>query len=205
MEAVTPRQGRKFEQVLDGARRVFIAQGYEHASVDDIARAAGVSKATLYSYFADKRQMFVEVYRAEIEHLAASTMQELCADIAPEQALGAAARRLVGYLISDFGRAMYRICVNESARFPEIGQAFYDNGPALGRARLGCYLRAAAAQGDLVIEDFDLAADQFFQLCQTTLCDRTMCNVQTQFSEAEIARVVDGAVAMFMARYAVMR
>lgn len=205
MDGATPRQGRKYDQVLDGARRVFIAQGYEGASVDDIARAAGVSKATLYSYFTDKRQMFAEVYQAEIEHLAASTMQELCADSAPEQALHVAARRLVGYMTSDFGRAMYRICVTESARFPEIGQAFYESGPELGRARMGAYLRAAVAQGDLVIEDFDLAADQFFQLCQTTLCDRMLCNVQTRFSEAEIARVVDGAVAMFMARYGARR
>lgn len=205
MDGATPRQGRKYDQVLDGARRVFIAKGYEGASVDDIARAAGVSKATLYSYFTDKRQMFAEVYQAEIEHLAESTMQDLSADIAPELALRAAARRLIGYLISDFGRAMYRICVTESARFPEIGQSFYERGPELGRARLGVYLRAAAARGDLVIEDFDLAADQFFQLCQTTLCDRMLCNVQTQFSEAEIARVVDGAVAMFMARYGARR
>jgi len=40
------RTGRKFEQVLRGAREVFMAAGFEGASVDDIARAAGVSKAT---------------------------------------------------------------------------------------------------------------------------------------------------------------
>lgn len=45
------RTGRKFDQVLQGAREVFMADGFSAASVDDIARAAGVSKATLYSYF----------------------------------------------------------------------------------------------------------------------------------------------------------
>ena len=44
------RKGRKFDQVLAGARDVFMADGFEGASVDAIARAAGVSKATLYSY-----------------------------------------------------------------------------------------------------------------------------------------------------------
>ena len=59
------RTGRKFDQVLEGARTIFLAVGFEGASVDDIAREAGVSKATLYSYFPDKRLLFTEVARTE--------------------------------------------------------------------------------------------------------------------------------------------
>ena len=59
------RKGRKFDQVLAGARDVFMADGFEGASVDAIARAAGVSKATLYSYFPDKRLLFMEVADTE--------------------------------------------------------------------------------------------------------------------------------------------
>ena len=54
----TIRKGRKFDQVLEGARSVFLADGFEGASVDQIAKVAGVSKATLYSYFPDKRLLF---------------------------------------------------------------------------------------------------------------------------------------------------
>ena len=61
--ATVVRTGRKFDQVLAGAREVFMADGFEGASVDDIARAAGVSKATLYSYFPDKKLLFMEVAR----------------------------------------------------------------------------------------------------------------------------------------------
>ena len=64
------KQGRKWDQVLDGARTVFMRDGFEGASVDDIVREAGVSKATLYSYFPDKRLLFIEV--AKIECLAQS-------------------------------------------------------------------------------------------------------------------------------------
>ncbi|MFV2003524.1 MAG: TetR/AcrR family transcriptional regulator, partial [Paracoccaceae bacterium] len=60
-------KGRKFEQVLAGACEVFLADGFEGASVDDIARVAGVSKATLYSYFPDKRALFIEVLRTECQ------------------------------------------------------------------------------------------------------------------------------------------
>ena len=57
-------KGRKFTQVLEGARTVFLRDGFEGASVDDIAREAGVSKATLYSYFPEKKMMLIEVARA---------------------------------------------------------------------------------------------------------------------------------------------
>src|SRR5210317_1385244 len=60
-----PKKGRKFDQVLEGARQVFLSDGFEGASVDDISRAAGVSKATLYSYFPDKRLLFVEVAKRQ--------------------------------------------------------------------------------------------------------------------------------------------
>lgn len=195
------RQGRKFDQVLEGARTVFVEMGYERASVDEIARVAGVSKATLYSYFPEKRLLFSEVYRTEILRLADSAVELTDSSLPPERALRDAGRRMLAYLTSDFAQAMYRICVTESLRFPEIGRAFYETGPELGRERLGCYLRAACARGTLRIDDIDLAADQFFQLCQTTICDRLICGVQHSFTEAEINRTIEGAVAMFLARY----
>ena len=55
VEAIHIKRGRKFDQVLEGARTVFMRDGFEGANVDDIAASAGVSKATLYSYFPDKR------------------------------------------------------------------------------------------------------------------------------------------------------
>ena len=65
-KALPVTRGRKFLQVLEGARTIFLRDGFEGAAVDDIAREAGVSKATLYSYFPDKRIMFMEVFRSEL-------------------------------------------------------------------------------------------------------------------------------------------
>ncbi len=201
LQSAAIRQGRKYDQVLEGAREVFMAMGYARASVDEIARVSAVSKATLYAYFPEKRLLFTEMYRTEILRLADSAV-ELSADTLPEKALREAGRRIIDYLISDFALAMYRICVAESARFPEIGHAFYENGPQLGRARLGAYLEAMRARGVLSIVDTELAADQFFQLCQAWISDRLICGVQRSFSELEIARILDGAVSVFLARYA---
>ncbi len=193
---------RKRDQLLLGAREVFMAHGYAGASVDEIARVAGVSKATLYSYFADKAHLFNEMYRTELLRLADSAVEILAESVPPERALGEAARRIVDYVTSDFALAMFRICVSETPRFPEIGRAFFENGPELGRARLGKYLRAATARGALSIEDVDLAADQFLQLCQTRLIDQQLCGVQPHPPEDEMRKIANGAVEMFLARYA---
>ena len=48
----------KRRQIMDGARAVFLAQGFDAASMGEIARAAGVSKGTLYVYFDSKEKLF---------------------------------------------------------------------------------------------------------------------------------------------------
>ena len=196
------RNGRKFDQVLAGARAVFMADGFEGASVDDIARAAKVSKATLYSYFPDKRMLFMEVARAECRRQADEAVELIDETAPPELVLRAGGRRILSVLLSDFGQRMYRICMAESDRFPELGRYFYESGPALGRERISGYLRRAVGRGELQIDDFDLAADQFAELCKASIFLRVMCGLTATPTEAEVARVVDGAVTTFLARYA---
>lgn len=195
------RRGRKFDQVLEGARTIFLRDGFEGASVDDIARAAGVSKATLYSYFPDKRLLFVEVARLECLRQA-DEAEALIDDSAPvEQVLHMAGERIIGFMTSDLGQRVLRVCVAESERFPAIGQAFYETGPGMIRERLGNFLRKAIGRDELVIDDVDLAAEQFSHLCKAGIFDRLMFDHKTPLSPDQISRTVAGAVAMFMARY----
>ena len=84
------RKGRKFDQVLAGARDVFMADGFEGASVDAIARAAGVSKATLYSYFPDKRLLFMEVADTECARQSRQAFDSIDTDAPPRVVLGLA-------------------------------------------------------------------------------------------------------------------
>lgn len=195
------KKGRKFEQVLEGARAVFMRDGFEGASVDEIARASGVSKATLYSYFPDKRLLFSEVARIECNRQAEAAMAEVDVAAPVEVALHEAADRIVRFFLSDFGQQVYRICVAESYRFPELGARFYASGPALVRARLSAVLQAYVERGVLRIEDMDMAANQFGELCKSDLFTRRLCGVADSFDETEIARVVAAVVEMFLARY----
>ena len=195
------RKGRKFDQVLSGARTVFMADGFEGASVDEIARVAAVSKATLYSYFPDKRLLFMEVANAECARQAQEALDNIHMEAAPREVLTQAAHHFLRFITSTFGLQIFRICVAESDRFPEIGQSFYNSGPAVMRREMAEYFKGAEARGELKVDDYVLAADQFGELCKADLWPRLIFGVSKSVSEAEIDRVVEGAVEMFLARY----
>lgn len=195
------RKGRKYDQVLAGARTVFMADGFEGASVDEIARVAAVSKATLYSYFPDKRLLFVEVANAECARQSQEAHDYIDTEAPPRAVLHQVGQHFLRFLTSTFGVQIFRICVAESDRFPEIGQQFYASGPAVMRAEMTQYFQEAAARGELLIDDFGLAADQFGELCKADIWPRLIFGVAKTFSDAEIDRVVSGAVETFMARY----
>jgi TetR/AcrR family transcriptional repressor of mexJK operon len=195
------RKGRKFDQVLEGARTVFMADGFEGASVDEIARVAAVSKATLYSYFPDKRLLFMEVANAECARQSQEAMDNIDMAAPPGEVLNQAGHHFLRFLTSTFGIQIFRICVAESDRFPEIGQRFYNSGPAVMRAEMVKYFEQAEARGELQIEDHVLAADQFGELCKADIWTRLIFGMSKSVSDAEIDRVVEGAVKTFMARY----
>ncbi|KPP88499.1 MAG: transcriptional regulator, TetR family [Rhodobacteraceae bacterium HLUCCO07] len=200
-QAEINRSGRKFDQVLEGARKVFMADGFERASVDDIARAAGVSKATLYSYFPDKALLFKEIARSECDRMAETARQQIDLDAPIRDVLTAVATQIARLLLSDFSQRIFRICVAERDRFPELARAYYESGPEMGRKQLEQGFEEAMARGELRISDVSLAAEQFADLARSRLWLRAVLGVQTEFSEAEIREVVTGAVDTFLARY----
>lgn len=195
------RQGRKFDQVLEGARKVFMRDGFEGASVDDIVREAGVSKATLYSYFPDKRLLFIEVAKIECQAQSDDAVAEITSSDDVRHALTTAAKRMTRFFMSDIGLQVHRIIVGESQRFPEIGREFYECGPAKVHAILRQFLQNAVDAGALQIDDIDLAADQFPELCKAGLHLKLVLGLREPPTDAEIDRVIDGAVDVFMCRY----
>ncbi|MBU2992503.1 TetR/AcrR family transcriptional regulator [Octadecabacter sp. 1_MG-2023] len=196
------KRGRKFDQVLHGARDIFMSDGFEGASVDDIAKASGVSKATLYSYFPDKRLLFMEVAKSECIRQADEAVASIDMSLPVATVLTSAAWQMVRFFTSDFGQRVYRLCVGEGDRFPELGQEFYKSGPALVRDRLIEFLKVAISRNELEIDDLPLAADQFHELCKADLFPRLIFNMDTSFSDDDKQRIVTGAVETFLARYA---
>ncbi len=197
------KRGRKFDQVVAGAREVFLTDGFEGASVDEIARVAGVSKATLYSYFPDKRLLFMQVAQNECHAQSEAALAMINDDDPPRRVLHAAGTHMARFFLSEFGQRVFRICVAETDRFPELGRDFYASGPGMIETSLGCYLTGACGRGELTIPpgDISMAAHQFAELCKADLFVKLVFGIRTTFTAAEIDRVITAGVDMFLCKY----
>lgn len=195
------KKGRKFDQVIEGARVVFMREGFEGASVDEIARDAGVSKATLYSYFPDKQHLFLAVLESECAQQSEVEIMLHASDQDVEQTLRLICTTLITFFLSRFGQDMFRVCVAEAKRFPELGRTFYESGPQKWRRRIAQYLDSPKARAVLDIKDSHMAADQLAQLCRTDLMLKVLFGIEKDPPMAEIERVADEAVKTFVARF----
>lgn len=147
----------------------------------------------------------MEVARLECERQAERMEAEIDIERPVPEVLGAVGRAFIGIILSDFGRNMFRVCIGEGERFPELARQFYESGPMVMRAGMIEFLELGIARGELEIADVELAADQFPELCKAGVFLRLVTGVQTAFSADEIDRVVDGAVETFMARFGANR
>ena len=200
-KALPITRGRKFLQVLEGARAIFLRDGFEGAAVDDIAREAGVSKATLYSYFPDKRVMFMEVFRNELAREAADASALIEVDLPVEQVLPFIVQIVSAHMISEFGLRIFRVSVGEAERFPSLAQEYYVSGPVLLRQQLINYLEKCIRRGELKIPDLELAADQLIELASVTIHDRALFLGMQAVDKEMLRKVNRSAVDMFLAYY----
>ncbi|CDM64572.1 TetR/AcrR family transcriptional regulator [Pyrinomonas methylaliphatogenes] len=149
--------------ILESAMHEFLAHGYAATSMDRVAAAAGVSKATVYSYFEDKEELF----NALIEHLVQrrfrtifgmlSTLQSAQTD--PHIAL----KRLAISILDDVAtdkqfQAFIRLIIGESERFPELANAYIRSVVKPVIKSLAQYL---ASQTQLRLADPEAAARVF--------------------------------------------
>ena len=90
MTAVSDVRRKRRDRLISAATGVFVAHGFRGATMESIAEAASISKATLYSYFADKTAVFDAVAEAVARDLVAIVEAELSSDLAPTDAVLAA-------------------------------------------------------------------------------------------------------------------
>ncbi|MDO9412743.1 MAG: TetR/AcrR family transcriptional regulator [Pseudolabrys sp.] len=193
----------KRRQIIEGARTVFMARGFDAASMGDIAKAAGVSKGTLYVYFKSKEELFGAIVEQECYTHAegAFLLDENNHDV--EAALTRVGEEFIGFLCTPQKAATVRIVIAIAERMPEIGKTFYETGPANGIRRLASYLKAQVKAGILTVEDCDVAAAQFLETCQATLFKPVLFNFGPPPSPERVAYVIGIAVRAFLAAYRV--
>ncbi len=193
----------KRRQILAGAREVFFERGFDAASMGDIARAAGVSKGTLYVYFEDKVDLFGSLVLAECE----DTAERLFVLDATEPDLEAALTRLglsfLDAMLRPTHVATVRTVIAIAEKFPKIGLRFLEAGPNSGTRRLSAFLKAKVEQGVLDIEDTDAAASQFLSLSKDTILAPVLFGAAATIQAEQKEKVVQRAVTLFMKVYGV--
>lgn len=157
------------DHVVTSAAEMFLRLGYDAVSVDAIAAAGGLSKATIYRHFKDKPALFGAV----VSHLLASHIDEAGLAAAlnhpPQHALTAFANISLDLMSSEGGLALFRLVIGGVQSFPEIGEIFYERAMGVMIARLETYLAQADAEGALAVPDPRLAAFQFLGLYKEAL------------------------------------
>lgn len=174
--------------------------GFDGASMGEIARAAGVSKGTLYVYFADKSQLFGAVVERE-----ALEQGSIKFDLSPgrdtETTLREFGQAYMEIVCRPQGGSASRTVAAIAERMPEVGRQYYHHVIDRTARDLATWLDSEVAAGRLAIDDTYLAAQQFMQACQATLFLPFLLQAAPAPSRAKIAKVVDSATRMFLAAY----
>ncbi|MDF1792881.1 MAG: TetR/AcrR family transcriptional regulator [Thalassobaculaceae bacterium] len=193
-------QDPKTRQILNAAAAAFMEHGFGPASVDLIARNAGVSKATVYTRFASKEAMFEAVVERERQrrHLDA-VLTEGLPDF--ESRLRVWAEGMVQLFTEPGTAKVYRMVVAESPRFPELGKAFYRSAPLATREHLARELERHGAETGLAIDDPMQAASDFLGMLRGDLHLRTLLEVGHQPDAERIRAIADHTVKVFLRAY----
>ena len=154
----------KVDDVLRGARTVFLKCGFEGASVDAIAEEAKVSKATLYAHCSSKEQLFLIVVQAECDRLSAEISRPLSSREDPRTVLEELSRRMIDLVMDDDYIRLLRFCIGAVSVLPEVGDIYMEAGPRRATGIVAQILQDMHDAGTLRVRDCHTAASQFIHL-----------------------------------------
>lgn len=144
--------------ILKAAQGVFNARGFAGARMEDVARAVGVSKATIYLQFSSKEALFEALVTEVIEAtLPAAAPAEFGAMPAPALIEGFVAT-MAERLTSPDVAFVPRVIIGEGANFPELARFYHDHVVARGMGVVEAIIRHGVSRGELVCDDPPMAA-----------------------------------------------
>src|SRR5215813_7608786 len=152
LHLVGDEDSTKRRQILDGARKVFMDLGFDGASMGEIARAAGVSKGTLYVYFADKCRLFEAIVEEEVERRQLAFYFDHACDA--KTMLLKFGETYIGTLCRPGGGSAIRMIFAIAERMPEVGRRYYELVLRKTLNHLAEYLDARVKLRELAIDDF---------------------------------------------------
>lgn len=192
----------KREQIIAGAKTVFMQKGFAAASMNDITREAGVSKGTIYVYFENKEELFAALIETERNRIVASGKHALDDREPVRQALFDFGVTLSTGINSEYTIRAMRIVLGVIDTMPNLALRFFSTAPENGVTVLKAYLDRQTERGTLAIADTEFAAQQFLGLCSAgTFKHRLFGAMEHPPQQTWIETTVSAAVDMFMAYY----
>lgn len=191
----------KRQAIVDIAAEVFREMGFERASIAEICRRVGGSKATIYNYFPSKEDLFLEVmYEAnEAEFEAVHTvLKHMTEDIS--DALRHFGEGLLTLIYSPNVLAVRRLVIS-SFDDGALGCGCYERGPKRSMSEVSSFLMAAMDEGKLKRCDPFVATLHLRGLLEAELLDTFIFQIPGDLDPQRIKAIVERAVAVFMAAY----
>ena len=200
-EARKPTQDERRNTILDIAHEVFMRDGYSGASMSRIAAEVGGSKATLYSYFPSKKDLFLAVTDRETLRLLDQIFAVGPASDDLREAIADLARRTLAAMFSDHIIESYRLVLAEAGRFPEIGRMTYELAVKRGMERMATFFRQGMLQGGLRRADPMRAAELFIDLATGMLHKKRLWGVVEHIDALAIELEAQRITQVFLATY----
>lgn len=156
----------KHDAITKAASETFLAEGFDRASLDQIAQRAGVSKQTIYSHFADKQALFLAICSELTEKLTIPLRRPRSETGDLRAILLRLGEDALAMMLHPASLDLHRLIVGAASRFPELGQAAYEAGAGRMITELSALLAQRSRSGDslprpLEREEADRLAEQF--------------------------------------------
>lgn len=179
---------------LQAGRQVFLQQGYEAASVNDVVRIAGGSLATLYSQFQNKEGLFLAVLLEQHARFSKAMEPDNVDHLPLEEGLRAICERYLRALLEPDNLAFFRLVVGEGRNFPEPAKQNVGVGANQVRDVVGAFLRARAVK----LDDNEALPSILLELCRGRFHYRALADAHFTYTDEDLKDHVALCVDVFL-------
>ncbi|HQW82044.1 MAG TPA: TetR/AcrR family transcriptional regulator [Pseudomonadota bacterium] len=191
----------KHEAILDAAKRLFATHGFDGTRMDAIAKAADVSKLTVYSHFGDKDTLFKAAVEAKCEQQMPAGLFKVPPGTPVRDALLAIAHGFHGLIHSPESLSLHRMMIANAGQDAHLSELFFDAGPRKTLFVFERFLEQSIAAKQLDIPEPARAAQHFFCLLKGIGHLKQLCGCATPVRRKEIAAHIDSVVDLFLRAY----
>lgn len=179
---------------LQAARAVFLEQGYEAASVNDVVRRAGGSLATLYAQFGNKEGLFLAVVQDQHERFTTAMMPDSVEHLPLEAGLQAVGEHYLRAVLDRDNLAFFRLVVGEGRKFPQHLQRYVWGGVEKVRSIIVAFLKTRMPD----LPDHDMGAAYLLEMWRGRHHFQALADDSYSLSDAAISAHVKAAVHQFL-------